>query len=330
MTRTVDQLFARYGEFHRHPANKLIHWVCVPLIVWSVLGLVWSLSPLAAYAAIAAALIFYGWLSLPLAVGMLAVLGLVFATSAGDPNQAYALTDEQFRDWGWRVPFLASALLIAVGMRFEPGVGGRLIEVYDEQVAAYQARPAAPGRAQVYVIGSGSVPPGRYRLRQGDPVRAGTRPDLLDVPFAHAAPELADAGPRRAYAGPVSHVWQDPGQTVAADGTVAGGGTTVMERSVPSIPALRLVTGSSVAETRMSGARAGRGPVELMLPDVPTVSREHARFTFADGRWWITNQGRNGLTLNGAQVTGKKPVSDGDTIRWGSNPDAPLSRVEIR
>ncbi len=66
-----------------------------------------------------------------------------------------------------------------------------------------------------------------------------------------------------------------------------------------------------------------------MLPDVPTVSREHARFTFADGRWWITNQGRNGLTLNGAKVTGEQPVSDGDTIRWGNNPDAPLSRVEI-
>lgn len=209
-------------------------------------------------------------------------------------------------------------------------INSSLTEVYEEQVVAYQARPAAPGRAQVYVTASGSVPPGRYRLRQGDPVRAGTRPDLLDVPYAHAAPELANAAPRRAYAGPVSHVWQDPGRTVAADGTVAAGGTTVMERSVPSVPALRLVTGSSVAETRMSGARAGRGPVELMLPDVPTVSREHARFTFAEGRWWITNQGRNGLTLNGAPVTGKQPVSDGDTVRWGSNPDAPLSRVEIR
>ena len=209
-------------------------------------------------------------------------------------------------------------------------ISSSLTEVYEEQVVAHQARPAAPGRAQVYVTASGSVAPGRYHLRQGDPVRAGTRSDLLDVPYAQAASELADGGPRRAYAGPVSHVWQDPGHTVAADGTVVAGGTTVMERSVPSVPALRLVTGSSVAETRMSGARAGRGPVELMLPDVPTVSREHARFTFAEGRWWITNQGRNGLTLNGAPVAGKQPVSDGDTVRWGSNPDAPLSRVEIR
>ena len=208
--------------------------------------------------------------------------------------------------------------------RMELGViSSSLTEVYEEQVAAYQARLAAPGRAQVYVIASGSVPPGRYRLRQGDPVRAGTRPDLLDVPYGHAEPELAYAGQQRAYTGPVSHVWQDPGPTVAA------GMTTVLEPSLPPVPALRLVTGSSVAETRTSGARAGRGPVELMLPDVPTVSREHARFTFADGRWRITNQGRNGLTLNGAKVTGEQSLSDGDTIRWGTNPDAPLSRVEI-
>jgi len=77
MTRTVDRLFERYGEFHRHPTNKAIHWICVPLIVWSVLGLVWSASPLAALVAIAAALVFYGWLSLRLAAGMLVVLALM-------------------------------------------------------------------------------------------------------------------------------------------------------------------------------------------------------------------------------------------------------------
>jgi len=81
--------------------------------------------------------------------------------------------------------------------------------------------------------------------------------------------------------------------------------------------------------TVMSGARAGRGSVELVLPDVSTVSREHARFTFSDGRWWVANQGRNGLCLNGAPVAGERPVADGDSIRWGSRPDALLSRVEI-
>jgi hypothetical protein len=200
-------------------------------------------------------------------------------------------------------------------------ISSSLTEVYEEQVAEYRARLAQPGRTQVYVTACGSVPPGRYRLRQGDPVRAGTRPDQLDVQSAH--PEFASAAPQHAYAGPVSSVWQDPGPTVAA------GLTTIMAAGLPPVPVLRLVTGSSVAETRTSGARAGRGPVELILPDVPTVSREHARFTYSDGRWWISNQGRNGLILNGAPVTGEQPVSDGDSIRWGTNPDAPLSRVEI-
>ena len=208
--------------------------------------------------------------------------------------------------------------------RMELGViSSSLTEVYEELVAEYRARLARAGRAQVYVTASISVPPGRYRLRQGDPVRAGTRPDLADIQDAHPAREFAYATPQHDYAGPVSSVWQDPGPTVAA------GMTTILAASVAPIPALRLVTGSSVAETRVSGARAGRGPVELILPDVPTVSREHARFTFSDGRWWISNQGRNGLILNGAPVTGEQPLSDGDALRWGTNPDAPLSRVEI-
>ena len=114
-----------------------------------------------------------------------------------------------------------------------------------------------------------------------------------------------------------------------SDLTVGGGMATMMEPRPARVPVLRLVTGSSVAETRISGARAGRGPVELVLPDVLTVSREHATFTFSDGRWRITNRGRNGLILNGAPVAGEQPLSDGDTIRWGASPDAPLSRVKI-
>jgi len=214
--------------------------------------------------------------------------------------------------------------------RMELGViSASVTEVYEEQVAAYQARFAGPGRADVYVTAAGSVPPGRYRLRQGDPVNAGARPGLPDLQYAEA-PELAYAAAPQAWAPqasaePGGSAWHepDPGPTVAA------GMSTVMEWNVAPVPVLRLITGSSVTETRMSGARAGRGSVELVLPNEPTVSREHARFTYSDGRWWITNQGRNGLTLNGVPVTGEQPLSDGDTIRWGTRPDALLSRVEI-
>jgi pSer/pThr/pTyr-binding forkhead associated (FHA) protein len=107
------------------------------------------------------------------------------------------------------------------------------------------------------------------------------------------------------------------------------GMATVMEQIRPAVPVLRLVTGSSVAETVMSGARAGRGPVELELPDVPTVSRVHATFTFAADRWWVTSQGVNGMSVNGVSVTAKQALSDGDAIRWGTRQDAPLSKVEI-
>ena len=75
--RPVDQLFERYGESHRHPTNKTIHWVCVPLIVWSVLGVLWSVSPIIGYIAIGLAMLFYVWLSLPLAVGMIGVIALM-------------------------------------------------------------------------------------------------------------------------------------------------------------------------------------------------------------------------------------------------------------
>lgn len=73
MTRRIDDLFARYAESHRNPANKAIHWVCVPLITWSVIALLWSWTPIAAYALIAASIAFYALLSPVIAVGMLGV-----------------------------------------------------------------------------------------------------------------------------------------------------------------------------------------------------------------------------------------------------------------
>jgi uncharacterized membrane protein YGL010W len=75
--RSIDPLLERYGEFHRNPSNKAIHWVCVPLIVWSVLGALWTISPVAAYVAIALTMVFYVRLSLPLALGMLGVIALM-------------------------------------------------------------------------------------------------------------------------------------------------------------------------------------------------------------------------------------------------------------
>jgi hypothetical protein len=216
-------------------------------------------------------------------------------------------------------------------------------EVYEEMVTARGARLAGPGRADVYVIPDESVPQGRYRLRQGVPVTAGPVPDARppgDHQPGDHRPAARQPGDDWSSADQwPSDVWStpDPGyvhvtrEFANSDGRDkrTDGAVTIMEQTRSALPSLRLVTGTCVTQTSMSGARAGRGSVELVLPNEPTISRVHARFTFSAGRWWITNQGRNGLCLNGAPVTDQQPVSDGDSIRWGTRPDAIQSRVEI-
>jgi len=39
---SIYPLLDEYGESHRNPANKLIHWICVPVIVWTVIALLWA------------------------------------------------------------------------------------------------------------------------------------------------------------------------------------------------------------------------------------------------------------------------------------------------
>lgn len=41
--KEVDILFDTYSESHQNPSNELIHWVCVPLIVFSLLGMIWAI-----------------------------------------------------------------------------------------------------------------------------------------------------------------------------------------------------------------------------------------------------------------------------------------------
>lgn len=36
---SLQDWFNAYGESHKHPVNKAVHWVCVPLIFYSILGL---------------------------------------------------------------------------------------------------------------------------------------------------------------------------------------------------------------------------------------------------------------------------------------------------
>lgn len=40
--RKIDSLLLEYGESHRNPTNKAVHWICVPAIMFSLLGLLWN------------------------------------------------------------------------------------------------------------------------------------------------------------------------------------------------------------------------------------------------------------------------------------------------
>jgi uncharacterized membrane protein YGL010W len=74
--RPIDALLAKYSESHRNPTNEIIHFVCVPAIVFSLLGLIWSLQPMAALGVVLLSLAYYVRLSIPFAAGML-VMSLV-------------------------------------------------------------------------------------------------------------------------------------------------------------------------------------------------------------------------------------------------------------
>lgn len=39
----IQTLLTEYGESHQNKTNKTIHWICVPLIVFSLMGMLWSI-----------------------------------------------------------------------------------------------------------------------------------------------------------------------------------------------------------------------------------------------------------------------------------------------
>lgn len=146
-------------------------------------------------------------------------------------------------------------------------------------------------------------------------------------PVASASGPVAGAYPVTSGVGPFRDGHTKSELAVAQ--TQLTGAATVAESALP--PLLRLITNGAVAETRVSGARAGRGKaVELQLPGEPTVSRVHATFTCTGGEWRITVLGRNGVLLNGTPLTSEHVVRDGDSVRWGQQSSAPVSAVVIR
>ncbi len=88
--RSIADWLDEYDLSHEHPTNKLLHWICVPPIVLSVIGLLWSIPVPGAFAAISpwlnwatltavAVLVYYLALSPALAAGALVAFAVLFA-----------------------------------------------------------------------------------------------------------------------------------------------------------------------------------------------------------------------------------------------------------
>jgi uncharacterized membrane protein YGL010W len=84
--RMVDQLIGQYAESHRHPRNVLIHWICVPIIVWCVIAFAWLIHPWVAYVGGALGLAYYLTLSLPMAAAMAMFFGVALAITPWVPH----------------------------------------------------------------------------------------------------------------------------------------------------------------------------------------------------------------------------------------------------
>lgn len=84
--RSIHDWFASYSADHKSPANRAIHWLCVPAIVWAVAAMLWVIpvpamigrQGLWAAAAMLAAFVYYQRLSRPIALAM----ALVFIITA--------------------------------------------------------------------------------------------------------------------------------------------------------------------------------------------------------------------------------------------------------
>lgn len=78
-SRRVDQLLAHYAQSHQNPRNEAIHFVAIPLIMLSLVGLLFAAHPWAAYGFIAASLVYYARLSLVFLASMALVSAIVLA-----------------------------------------------------------------------------------------------------------------------------------------------------------------------------------------------------------------------------------------------------------
>ncbi len=91
MSKPIQQWLDEYGESHQNKTNKIIHWICVPQIFWTILAFVYAIptpaffaeiSPYLNWASLASLfiIVFYARLSISLTLGMTAFTAFCFLT----------------------------------------------------------------------------------------------------------------------------------------------------------------------------------------------------------------------------------------------------------
>src|SRR5262249_48508468 len=176
-------------------------------------------------------------------------------------------------------------------------------EAYQSCIGEHAARLGGDGPVLVRVASDPDVLAGRYRLRQGRLVGAAPAESALPADAAQAVGVRYPAGAAQAVgAGYPAGAVQAAGAVPAAGGfgfraaeastfqasdgrtlpsgdgrpRIDGAGARALPTdlltvgAVSSVPLLRLVAGGSAAETRVSGARAGRGTARKPAPPQET------------------------------------------------------------
>lgn len=89
--RNIHEWFGSYSRDHQNATNRAIHWICVPVILWAVIALLWLIPVpsmlgkpgLWAAAAMLAVFVFYLRLSRPIALAMAGVFIVCALVCAG-------------------------------------------------------------------------------------------------------------------------------------------------------------------------------------------------------------------------------------------------------
>jgi uncharacterized membrane protein YGL010W len=78
-TRKIDSLLTHYSKSHINPTNEAIHFVAIPLIMLSIVGLMYALHPWVAFAFMAASMVYYARLSVVFSVAMVVWSTILYA-----------------------------------------------------------------------------------------------------------------------------------------------------------------------------------------------------------------------------------------------------------